>query len=118
MTRTTPELAPPLQTFAPHQRDDVRPLRMILLATGPIHDTSSVESGFEPGTLPPPSRDLTTKPSRPFYKPSETNLKTKKYLQRKHPTVLQCPPGRLFIRPMVNESPFVANCNDDDPLIK
>ncbi|GBL55981.1 hypothetical protein AVEN_211586-1 [Araneus ventricosus] len=48
---------------------------MILRATGPIHYRSSVESGFEPGTLQSPSRDLTTKPPRPFYKPSETNFK-------------------------------------------
>ncbi|GBN88015.1 hypothetical protein AVEN_114816-1, partial [Araneus ventricosus] len=33
---------------------------MIERARGPIHDGSSVESGFEPGTLLPESRDLTT----------------------------------------------------------
>ncbi|GBM00011.1 hypothetical protein AVEN_214090-1 [Araneus ventricosus] len=92
---------------------------MILRATGPIHDRSSVESGFEPGILPPPSRGLTTKPSRPFYKPSETNLKLnicKESIQlfyNAHMDVCS-----YAIRPMVNESPFVANCNDDDPLIK
>ncbi|GBL57049.1 hypothetical protein AVEN_49044-1, partial [Araneus ventricosus] len=35
------------------------PLHMILRATGPIHYGSSVESGFEPGTLRPRNRDLT-----------------------------------------------------------
>ncbi|GBM79402.1 hypothetical protein AVEN_185437-1 [Araneus ventricosus] len=33
---------------------------MIQRATGPIHDGSSTESGFEPGTLRPQGRDLTT----------------------------------------------------------
>ncbi|GBL72237.1 hypothetical protein AVEN_115206-1 [Araneus ventricosus] len=66
MTRTTPELAPPLQTSTPHRREDVWPLRMNWRATGPIHGGSSVESGFEPGTLRPQSRDLTTRPPRPF----------------------------------------------------
>ncbi|GBN85792.1 hypothetical protein AVEN_95172-1 [Araneus ventricosus] len=32
---------------------------------GPIHGGSSVESGLEPGTLWPQSRDLTTRPPRP-----------------------------------------------------
>ncbi|GBM89774.1 hypothetical protein AVEN_196283-1 [Araneus ventricosus] len=32
----------------------------------PIHGGSSVESGFEPGTLRPQSRDLTTRPPRPY----------------------------------------------------
>ncbi|GBM80213.1 hypothetical protein AVEN_203725-1 [Araneus ventricosus] len=66
MTRTTPELAPPLQTSTPHQREDVWPLRMILRATGPIHVGSSVESGFESGALPPQSRNLTTRPPQPM----------------------------------------------------
>ncbi|GBN61541.1 hypothetical protein AVEN_119892-1 [Araneus ventricosus] len=56
MTWTTPELAPPLQTSAPHQREDVWPLGMIKLAAVPIHVRSIVESGFEPGTLHPKSR--------------------------------------------------------------
>ncbi|GBM76677.1 hypothetical protein AVEN_48799-1 [Araneus ventricosus] len=51
MTRTTPELASPFQTSAPHQREDVWPLRMIYRATGPIRGGSSVESGFEPASL-------------------------------------------------------------------
>ncbi|GBL91622.1 hypothetical protein AVEN_21696-1, partial [Araneus ventricosus] len=50
MTRTTPELAPPLQTSAPHQREDVWPLRVIWSAADPIHGGSSVESGFELAT--------------------------------------------------------------------
>ncbi|GBN72266.1 hypothetical protein AVEN_161408-1 [Araneus ventricosus] len=37
---------------------------MIERATGPMHGGSSVESGFEPGTLWPRSRDLTTWPPR------------------------------------------------------
>ncbi|GBM02088.1 hypothetical protein AVEN_209773-1 [Araneus ventricosus] len=45
MTRTTPELAPPLQTSSPHQWKGVWP------ATGPIHGGCSVEWGFEPATL-------------------------------------------------------------------
>ncbi|GBN64255.1 hypothetical protein AVEN_68634-1 [Araneus ventricosus] len=38
---------------------------MIERATGPIHGGSSLESGFEPGTLLLQSRDLTTRPPRP-----------------------------------------------------
>ncbi|GBL96858.1 hypothetical protein AVEN_118974-1, partial [Araneus ventricosus] len=59
MTRTTPELEPPLQTSMSHQRENVWPLRMIERAAGPIHGGSSVESGFEPGDLP-------TRPPRPL----------------------------------------------------
>ncbi|GBN79791.1 hypothetical protein AVEN_29769-1 [Araneus ventricosus] len=59
MTRTTPELAPPLQTSTPHQWEDIWPLRMIYRGTGPIHGGSSVESGFDPGALRTQSRDLT-----------------------------------------------------------
>ncbi|GBO37516.1 hypothetical protein AVEN_67709-1, partial [Araneus ventricosus] len=32
---------------------------------GPKHGGSWMESGFEPGTLRPQSRDLTTRPPRP-----------------------------------------------------
>ncbi|GBM94821.1 hypothetical protein AVEN_26532-1 [Araneus ventricosus] len=60
MARTTS-----LQTSTPHQREDVWPPRMIQRATGPIHDGSSAESGFEPGTLRPQRQDLTTRPLRP-----------------------------------------------------
>ncbi|GBM63686.1 hypothetical protein AVEN_198691-1 [Araneus ventricosus] len=65
MMRTTPQLAPPLQTSAPHQRKDVWPLRMIQRATGPIHGGSSVESCFEAATLRSRGRDLNTRPPRP-----------------------------------------------------
>ncbi|GBM97404.1 hypothetical protein AVEN_260337-1 [Araneus ventricosus] len=65
MTRTTPELAPPLQTFEQHQQEDVWPPRYDLECNGTIHGVSSVESGFEPRSLQPLSRDLTTKPPRP-----------------------------------------------------
>ncbi|GBO44083.1 hypothetical protein AVEN_113708-1 [Araneus ventricosus] len=37
---------------------------MIYRSTGPIHDGSSVESGFEPGTLRLRGRDLTTRTPR------------------------------------------------------
>ncbi|GBO16701.1 hypothetical protein AVEN_268950-1 [Araneus ventricosus] len=37
-------------------------------AAGPIHGGSSVESGFELGTLQPQSRDLTSRPPRPMLK--------------------------------------------------
>ncbi|GBM04806.1 hypothetical protein AVEN_20237-1 [Araneus ventricosus] len=66
MARTTSELEPLLQTSMPHQREGVWPLRMIYGATGSIHGGSSVESSFEPGTLRPQSRDLTTRLQRPF----------------------------------------------------
>ncbi|GBN80646.1 hypothetical protein AVEN_210869-1 [Araneus ventricosus] len=48
MTRTTPELLSRLQSAPPHQREQDWHLRMTKRATGPIHDGSSVESGFEP----------------------------------------------------------------------
>ncbi|GBL95799.1 hypothetical protein AVEN_722-1 [Araneus ventricosus] len=95
MTRTTPELTPLFKLPGRTTGRALGHLCMILRAAGLIHDGYLVRSGFEPGTLRPQSRDLTTRPPRPFYKISETNLK--KYLQRKHPTVLQCPPGRLLI---------------------
>ncbi|GBN59279.1 hypothetical protein AVEN_201957-1, partial [Araneus ventricosus] len=38
---------------------------MIQRATGPIHSGPSLESGFEPETIQPQSRDLTTRPPRP-----------------------------------------------------
>ncbi|GBO26479.1 hypothetical protein AVEN_270029-1 [Araneus ventricosus] len=69
---TRPELASPspsfhvgrasVSIFAPHQREGVWPLPMIWRAAGPIHGGSSVESGFEPGTLRSQSRYLTTRP--------------------------------------------------------
>ncbi|GBM70994.1 hypothetical protein AVEN_163713-1 [Araneus ventricosus] len=36
--RTIPELAPPLQSSAPHQREEFGPLRMIQCATAPTAD--------------------------------------------------------------------------------
>ncbi|GBL98388.1 hypothetical protein AVEN_187726-1 [Araneus ventricosus] len=38
---------------------------MIWRAAGPIRGSSSVASGFEPGTLRSQSRDITTRPPRP-----------------------------------------------------
>ncbi|GBN31429.1 hypothetical protein AVEN_84786-1 [Araneus ventricosus] len=58
---TTLEIAPPLQTSAPHQREDVWPDRFNVHQIC-SHGGSSVESGFEPGTLLPQGRDLTTRP--------------------------------------------------------
>ncbi|GBM57493.1 hypothetical protein AVEN_231200-1 [Araneus ventricosus] len=66
MTSTTTELTPPLQTSAPHQRKEIWPLCMILRATGPLHGSSPVELVFEPGTLRPKGRDITTRPPRPL----------------------------------------------------
>ncbi|GBL74927.1 hypothetical protein AVEN_243753-1 [Araneus ventricosus] len=40
----------PLQTSAPLQWEDARLLRMIYRTASPIHDGSSMESGFEPGS--------------------------------------------------------------------
>ncbi|GBM28117.1 hypothetical protein AVEN_176605-1 [Araneus ventricosus] len=51
--------------FTPHQREDVWSLRTIQRATGPMRGGSSEQSGLEPGTLRPQSRDLTTTPPRP-----------------------------------------------------
>ncbi|GBO31827.1 hypothetical protein AVEN_207007-1 [Araneus ventricosus] len=77
MKRTTPELAAPLQTSSPHQREDVWPLGTIYRATGSIHGGSSVESGFELGALRP--RDLTTMPPRPSPLNSDTReMETKR----------------------------------------
>ncbi|GBM54525.1 hypothetical protein AVEN_198043-1 [Araneus ventricosus] len=68
MTRTTPELIPPLQTSAPHQREDCWPLCVIWHAMGPIHDGSSSRPSvglvFEPGTLWSRSRDFIARPPR------------------------------------------------------
>ncbi|GBM90615.1 hypothetical protein AVEN_239221-1 [Araneus ventricosus] len=48
---TTSGQVPPLQTFAPHQRESVWSLRMIWRAMGPTPGGFSVESGFEPAAL-------------------------------------------------------------------
>ncbi|GBO42991.1 hypothetical protein AVEN_146001-1 [Araneus ventricosus] len=62
MTRTTPELACPLQTSAPAGG---RLAKTYDLARNKhIHGGSSVESGFELGILPVRSRDITTRPSQ------------------------------------------------------
>ncbi|GBM52588.1 hypothetical protein AVEN_84078-1 [Araneus ventricosus] len=63
MTRTTPELLPPLQTFAPHQREYVWPPTYDLACNRPNTHCSSEESGFGPGAFQP--QDLTTRPRRP-----------------------------------------------------
>ncbi|GBM07143.1 hypothetical protein AVEN_15400-1 [Araneus ventricosus] len=72
MMRKKPELAPPLQTFAPHQQEDVWPPVYYKRATDPIHDGSSVESGFEPGILRIRGRHLTTRTPRPV--PNHTRI--------------------------------------------
>ncbi|GBO12816.1 hypothetical protein AVEN_179146-1 [Araneus ventricosus] len=51
MTWTTPELAPPLQTSAPHRREDVDP-RQIYGATGQKHGVIFSGIRLEAGTLP------------------------------------------------------------------
>ncbi|GBM58673.1 hypothetical protein AVEN_251936-1 [Araneus ventricosus] len=58
MTRATPEMAPPLQTSEPHQREG---------ATDPIHDGSLLESDFEPGALRFGGRQLSTNPKRTHF---------------------------------------------------
>ncbi|GBM66698.1 hypothetical protein AVEN_160754-1, partial [Araneus ventricosus] len=65
MTRTTRELAPLLQTSTPHQREDVG-LYYDLAFNRSHKGGSSMQSDFEPGTLWPRSRDLTTRPPRPL----------------------------------------------------
>ncbi|GBN98974.1 hypothetical protein AVEN_44470-1 [Araneus ventricosus] len=59
MARTTPELAPPLQTSTPHQREDAWPPLMIQSGAGPYsadlqwNRVSSLEpSGPKAETLP------------------------------------------------------------------
>ncbi|GBO11213.1 hypothetical protein AVEN_63032-1 [Araneus ventricosus] len=64
--------------FAPHQREDNWPLRMIYRATGPIRGGSSVELGLEAGTLRPQSRDLTTRPPRSRKEKRDCNKGKKK----------------------------------------
>ncbi|GBO36160.1 hypothetical protein AVEN_254577-1, partial [Araneus ventricosus] len=61
MTRTTPELAPSFSNFRTTPAGGCLSLTYDLTdSTGPIHDTSSVESGYEPGTLLSRSRHLST----------------------------------------------------------
>ncbi|GBO29463.1 hypothetical protein AVEN_87185-1 [Araneus ventricosus] len=78
MTRKTPELAPPLQTSALHQQEDVWPPVYYKGATDPIHDGSSVESGFEPGILRLRGRHLTTRTPRAVPNRSRKHFATKK----------------------------------------
>ncbi|GBM82022.1 hypothetical protein AVEN_94174-1 [Araneus ventricosus] len=63
--RMTPQLTThskiPHHTFA----RSFDPLRMIIVQKVVIHGVFSVEYGFEPGTIRPVSRDLTTRPSPP-----------------------------------------------------
>ncbi|GBO32231.1 hypothetical protein AVEN_222509-1, partial [Araneus ventricosus] len=68
ITRTAPELAPPLQVSAPHQRDGVWLTTSELACTRP---TYTVESGFGPGVLRLWSRDLATRSPRPPVKHGE-----------------------------------------------
>ncbi|GBN00189.1 hypothetical protein AVEN_157429-1 [Araneus ventricosus] len=65
MKRTTPDLAPSLQTPASHQREGVCPLRMIYRVAGQMRSGSSVEMGLEPVILRHRGRNLTTRPPRP-----------------------------------------------------
>ncbi|GBM22441.1 hypothetical protein AVEN_221506-1 [Araneus ventricosus] len=64
MTRTIPELAPLLETKTTHQREGVWSPTYDLTCNRPVYDGSSVESGLEPGTLRPQSRDLATRAPR------------------------------------------------------
>ncbi|GBO05487.1 hypothetical protein AVEN_57977-1 [Araneus ventricosus] len=65
MTRTTPELEAPSPSFHAAPTGGCLATTYDLACNRPIHCGSSVESGFEPGTLRPQSRDLTTRPPRP-----------------------------------------------------
>ncbi|GBO30006.1 hypothetical protein AVEN_161647-1 [Araneus ventricosus] len=84
MTRTTPELAPPLSKLRTTPTGGR--LATTYDLTARIHGGSSVESGFEPGTLRPLSRDFTTRPPRHpsngrafnlrwIYRPVQTTIK-------------------------------------------
>ncbi|GBN30450.1 hypothetical protein AVEN_255441-1 [Araneus ventricosus] len=65
MTRTTPELAHPSPNFHSTLTGGRLATTYDLTRNIPIYGGSSVESGFEPGTVRPQSRDLTTRPPRP-----------------------------------------------------
>ncbi|GBL92796.1 hypothetical protein AVEN_4507-1 [Araneus ventricosus] len=66
--RSDDELKAPLSKLLRHTRGRTFcSLRMIYRATGPIHDGSSVESGFEPRSLRLRGRHLNTKPPRPLH---------------------------------------------------
>ncbi|GBN81060.1 hypothetical protein AVEN_44430-1 [Araneus ventricosus] len=64
MTRTKPELAPSLQTSAPHQREDDDPLHIIQRETGPHKRRIFAGTRFQTWNPPARSRDLTTRPPR------------------------------------------------------
>ncbi|GBL97752.1 hypothetical protein AVEN_248686-1 [Araneus ventricosus] len=63
---TASDLAPSLQTSAPHQRKNIWRLTYDLVCNRPTYvgGGSSVKSGFEPGTLRSRSRHLDTRPPR------------------------------------------------------
>ncbi|GBM85758.1 hypothetical protein AVEN_127478-1, partial [Araneus ventricosus] len=63
ITKTAPQLAPPLHTSAPYQREGVTPTYDLTYSV-PNHDGSSVELGFEPGDLQLRGRHLNTRPPR------------------------------------------------------
>ncbi|GBM50046.1 hypothetical protein AVEN_172927-1 [Araneus ventricosus] len=65
MTKTTAELAPPSPNFHATPTGGRLATTYDLECSRPIHGGSSVESGFEPGTLRPQSRDLTSRPPQP-----------------------------------------------------
>ncbi|GBN70561.1 hypothetical protein AVEN_263238-1 [Araneus ventricosus] len=58
------------------------PLRMMERATGPIHDGSSEESGFERGTLQLRGQNLITRPPRPRNISRENDLSPNKSTSR------------------------------------
>ncbi|GBL67765.1 hypothetical protein AVEN_69387-1 [Araneus ventricosus] len=66
MTRPTPELAPPLQASAPHQREDFWPPTFDLTRSRPTYTADlqwNLVSNLE--SSGPRFRDLTTRPPRP-----------------------------------------------------
>ncbi|GBO04267.1 hypothetical protein AVEN_150639-1 [Araneus ventricosus] len=64
MMRKAPRLTPPPQTSAPHQPENFWPPAYDSTCNTP--NTRRIVSGFEPRTLQPQSRDLTTRPPRPL----------------------------------------------------
>ncbi|GBM43695.1 hypothetical protein AVEN_26562-1 [Araneus ventricosus] len=72
MTRTTSEMAPSLQTSTPHQWEIIFFPDGFNVHQTRLHGCSSVESGFESGTLRPRDRDLTTGPPRPDHPACDT----------------------------------------------
>ncbi|GBN48176.1 hypothetical protein AVEN_209551-1 [Araneus ventricosus] len=68
MTRATPGLASPSPSF------HATPTGGRLATTYDLAYDRPGEAGFEPGTLWPQSRDLTTKPPRPFFGTGENDV--------------------------------------------